>query len=393
MRRFFKYFLLCILAICIASTGLTVSSTAPAATYAKEFSGKTGYRSLTNDQRRCYGAIYTTLIDNFGVDEMVTYQDGTKHVGVQISLPAVIESFEEVQAIFTAFWRDNPQFFYVDNRYSVQHYTAFGKTVYTHISLLYTMNAADRLIADKTMENVIRDIVDSIPDTKDQYIKELRVHDALLNICTYDEEAAANTAANENKNVYSAYGALVEGRAVCEGYARAMQLLLTRVGIKSSLISGKSVKTGEGHIWNLVTINGSQYHLDATWNDVGSSPQHVYFNCTNAQLQRTHAIDKQFSDVTCGTLKDNFYVRSNLYLQTDDQTAIIDVIEDQLKNRSRCIEMRFSPQSYEGARAFLKDGRLTRELVNIEIYFTEYILWRYVLYSYDECYVLCLQPQ
>ncbi len=393
MRRFFQYVLLSILTVCIALSGLTVSDTAPAATYANEFKGKSGYRSLSNDQRQCYGAIYTTLIDKFGIDETVIYEDGSQCIGVQVSLPAVIQSFEDVQEIFTAFWRDNPQFFYVDNRYSVQYYTAVGKKIYTHISLLYTMSAADRLIADKTMESVIRSIVKNVPDTKDEYIKELRVHDALLRRCTYDEEAAAGNTTSENKNIYSAYGALVEGRAVCEGYARAMQLLLTRVGIKSSLISGKSVKTGEGHVWNLVTINGSQYHLDATWNDVGNTPQHVYFNCTNAQLKRTHAIDKQFSDITCGTLKDNFYIRSNLYLDTDDQETIIGIIADQLKNRSQSIEMRFSPQAYAGAQAFLKDGRLTRELVNIEIYFTDHILWRYVLYSYDECYVLCLQPQ
>ncbi len=386
MRRFLKRLLLALTAIVIILLGLSVSDAAPAK-YIDEYKNKSEYLSLSKKQKDCYDAVYTTLIDTFNKDERVTYKDGVQSIGVQVSLPGIMTSFDEVREVFTAVWRDNPQFFYLDNRYSVQHHTVFGREIYTDISLLYTMDVSRRIMAKRELESISNSILAGIPDTKDDFIKELRIHDALLNICTYDEETDKSDKLSENKNLYSAYGALVEGRAVCEGYARAMKLLLDRVGIKNSLISGKSVETGVGHIWNLVTINGYDYHLDATWNDVGNYPQHVYFNCTNNQIKSTHKIDKRYSSVTCGSVKDSYYIRNGLYLATDDHKTIMDLIAFHLKNDSNSIEMSFSPQAYESAREFLKDGRLTHEY----IYYTKNVLWRYTLYSYDGPHVLCLQ--
>lgn len=390
MRRFSKRLLLVLTAIVITLMGLTVSETAPA-TYIDEYKNKSGYLSLSEKQKNCYDAVYTTLTDTFDTDQMVTYKDGTQSIGVQVSLPGIITSFDEAREVFTAVWRDNPHFFHLDNRYSIQHSTMFGKEVYTDITLLYTMDSTQRARARKKLDAVVYKLTKDLPDTKDDYIKELRLHNALLEICTYDEEAAAADKPGKNKNVYSAYGALVEGRAVCEGYARAMQLLLTQAGIKSSLISGKAVNTGEGHIWNLVTINGYQYHLDPTWNDVNDRTQHVFFNCTTAQIKHTHNIDKQFNSIVCGAVKDNFYMRNNLCLQTADQEYLIDVIANQLAYRTDCIEIQFSPKAYKQAQEFLKNTSLTCEMVNAKLYYTHRYLWRYNLYSYDGIRVLCLQ--
>ncbi|MBU3101912.1 MULTISPECIES: transglutaminase domain-containing protein [Clostridium] len=63
----------------------------------------------------------------------------------------------------------------------------------------------------------------------------------------------------------SAYGALVNHQAVCEGYAKAVQLLCSKVGIPC-------VKAyGDNHMWNEVYVEGKWLMVDATWNDTGNN--------------------------------------------------------------------------------------------------------------------------
>ena len=60
-------------------------------------------------------------------------------------------------------------------------------------------------------------------------------------------------------------------RIVCEGYARAFQVLCNVKGIPSVIVDGqaKSSLNGnwEGHMWNFVQVDGSWYAVDVTWND------------------------------------------------------------------------------------------------------------------------------
>ena len=65
----------------------------------------------------------------------------------------------------------------------------------------------------------------------------------------------------------SAYGALVEKKAVCQGYAEAFQLLMRLAGIDCLTVSGSTRRRGdENHAWNLVKLPGEDYcHVDVTW--------------------------------------------------------------------------------------------------------------------------------
>lgn len=75
----------------------------------------------------------------------------------------------------------------------------------------------------------------------------------------------------------SAAGALVDGKCVCEGYARAFQLLCEQAGIDAVCILGNAKSNGEteGHMWNAVRIDGIWYYCDPTWNDTTSSTSYL----------------------------------------------------------------------------------------------------------------------
>lgn len=62
---------------------------------------------------------------------------------------------------------------------------------------------------------------------------------------------------------YTAKELLLEGTAVCQGYASAYYYLLGYLGIPVGLVRSSEM----GHIWNAVYINGHWYHVDTTWDD------------------------------------------------------------------------------------------------------------------------------
>ncbi len=107
-------------------------------------------------------------------------------------------------------------------------------------------------------------------DATSEYEKALILHDALVEGVFYQEAS----------NAHSSYGALVEGVAVCEGYAEAYQVLLEEVGIMSYVVRGWG--GGERHAWNLVRLDGKYYYTDVTWDDAGTGTEkpifYAYFN-------------------------------------------------------------------------------------------------------------------
>lgn len=97
-----------------------------------------------------------------------------------------------------------------------------------------------------------------ITDDMDVEDKIKVLHDYLITNVSYDmDKVNGNSAYNSN----SAYGSLIQGHAICSGYADAMAIFLTRLGIPNFKVSS------ETHVWNAVYINNKWYHLDATWDD------------------------------------------------------------------------------------------------------------------------------
>lgn len=73
------------------------------------------------------------------------------------------------------------------------------------------------------------------------------------------------------------YGIFNNKRAICSGYAKGLEYLGHRLGIKISYDSGWA--DGMGHAWNIVYVNNQWYMSDATWGKffVGQK----YFHDTN----------------------------------------------------------------------------------------------------------------
>ncbi len=95
---------------------------------------------------------------------------------------------------------------------------------------------------------------------KSEYEKIKAVYDYMCGHITYDEKRI------DEDISHTAYAAIVEGTAVCEGYALAAYRLMREAGVGCRYIGGspKSGK-GSGHAWNIVRIGNRYYYIDATW--------------------------------------------------------------------------------------------------------------------------------
>ena len=86
--------------------------------------------------------------------------------------------------------------------------------------------------------------------------KITKIHDY---ICNHVDYAYNST----EEQIYTAYGALCTGKAVCQGYAVLFYRLCKEAGLSVRVISG----TGNGgpHAWNIVRIGSKYYNVDCTW--------------------------------------------------------------------------------------------------------------------------------
>ncbi|PQZ54193.1 S-layer protein [Bacillus sp. MYb209] len=114
----------------------------------------------------------------------------------------------------------------------------------------------------------------------DDHEKVKAIHDYVVKHVSYDTSYKA----------YTAYEALANRSAVCQGYALLTYQLLKEAGIENHFVVG----TGDGqpHAWNLVKIENKWYHLDTTFDDPIPDEQgrvtYSYFNLSDEQIATNH---------------------------------------------------------------------------------------------------------
>lgn len=104
--------------------------------------------------------------------------------------------------------------------------------------------------------------------------KLLILHDRLVLWSSYDTTYTK----------YTARDILVDGTAVCQGYANAYYALAARLGITGGIV----VSDEMNHAWNAFVVNNYWYHVDTTWDDPVSDQvgrvSHKHFLKSNAAM-------------------------------------------------------------------------------------------------------------
>ena len=169
----------------------------------------------------------------------------------------------------------------------------------------------------------------------------LRIHEAIIDRTEYNFGSANALSAgvrNDEAAVrgMSAYACLVDGHAVCSGYAKAFQTVAEKFGIKAGRVQGIKLDGGGPHEWNYVYVDGQPYHLDVTWDDpvfakgVQGFRTYDYFCVTTEEILRTHGIDKGCDVPLCTARDCNFFVKMGVALDRYDFEKAADMIRAQI---------------------------------------------------------------
>lgn len=268
------------------------------------FNGTYSYDSKTN--------IAKLSIDNT-LFEFKVYEAGAKVNGKEVKLPAETRIDNQVVKV--------PAIAFVGNleRYDVIQfknnsilfrekgktdlYDSEGKLIstfdkeYIDKSWEERLNSFDKDIVKLVNDKVTKIIAEITEPGMTDYEKVLAVNRYLIDNVEYDNTLKSNV-----------FDAFVTGKSVCEGFAHAAGLILSRMGIENKYVVGYAGVNGYGdideyeiynyssnaHAWNMVKLDGKYYHLDTTFNAAslnGEKSNHnaySYFLLSDEQIMSDH---------------------------------------------------------------------------------------------------------
>lgn len=215
-----------------------------------------------------------------------------------------LSEYQITQAV-EAYKNDHPEVFWLKSYYEYENFD-----YETGIWLTYTMSGDKLVTAKKEFNTAVDTISKSVPYGT-ECEREEYIHNYIINNCDYDEEAAESEGVQGNEN--DAYGVFVDGKAVCEGYSKAFQVLCNKADIDCIQLMG--IVDSDNHVWNCVKIGGDWYQIDVTWDDVDDFiyDSHEYFNLTDSLMYEERTLSPKYSEIDAESFLNlkswcNFYV-------------------------------------------------------------------------------------
>ena len=189
-------------------------------------------------------------LEEYVVDALENFQTVIDVSAYQIPIAEASERYFQIV-------NNHPSLFYVINYVKTGYNPSTGMLVSYQVKYMEGDIQSQKAAFQKEVGKALSWVDNSMTDVE----KALAVHDYLVLDCEYDYDSYQSGAVPEVS--HSAYGALVEKKAVCDGYAKAYACILEELGISSKIVSSDVMS----HAWNLVSIGGAWYHVDATWDD------------------------------------------------------------------------------------------------------------------------------
>lgn len=190
-------------------------------------------------------------------------------------------------------------------------------------------------------ERVAREIIEQITPDMDDYDKLKFFHDYLVLNCKNDTESPYSD---------TIYGALVQKKALCEGYAKAFSYLCNLAGIENAIITGY---TKVPHMWNMVKLGGNWYHVDVTWDNPDDALHaeypdvilYQYFMVTDSVIENDHIIwTIPAVPPKANGRNENYFVREGFDINSEEEflTVSQNAVLNAVRNRERSAMVKFA---------------------------------------------------
>lgn len=284
---------------------------------------KNHFNALNSDQKKAYNHILTQVLT------------------AQEEFPSTIEvpmmTGEELTEVFQAVLYDNPTVICIgrDNQILTSNELCYFQPN-------YIMTPEQQREKNQQIDAVCETILADIPSDADEFEKELIIHDYIVNNCIYDVNASDSSS--------TAYSCIVEGYSACEGYSKAAKILLEKAGIECYTISGDSQNFDgetEGHMWNIVNIDGEYYHLDVTWDDPTTQDgietlSHLFMNVTDEDISVDHSNYR--SDFICNSTDANYFIKTDMIFDSFGNADSLRLKKLIARSDGRHLEIKFSSE-------------------------------------------------
>lgn len=221
------------------------------------------YNQLNKEQQKVYYAMREGLLK------------------MQESFPVLKLTNRELSDIYFMVRMDCPEIFY-SVKFSYRYYP---DSIAVELVPEYLFTKDKIKEHRQAMESRVKKLARQA-ESLDEKGKQLFIHDFIVKNVKYDKL--------KKEYSHEIIGALGNGVAVCEGIAKAVKILCDALGIwcivaLSEANPDKGIKYR--HAWNVVRINGTYYHMDATFDNTLSKDEVIrydYVNLSDKQIFRDH---------------------------------------------------------------------------------------------------------
>lgn len=306
-----------------------LTSSTPEIIYSEkaEISSYYGRGSLNSAEQKAYD-ILSKAVENFEKSAVIG----------ELSL-----SSESAAKVIQYFISDRPDIVGLSKSYMLKYYNS--SVVSVELSYNLTKSEADKKTAAAT--SVAASVVESLKN-KSTYDKIKGAHDWIIENTVYDS-AIVNASAEDKllSDSYNIYGVFVNRKAVCEGYAKAFQYLMYKLGIPCLMVYGET--SGGNHVWNCVSVDGQYYYIDLTMDDPvfknksDSFISYSYFLITESEISLTHTFQNEYNYPLpqADSKNMNYYIKEGRYLSAYNVDTVCSLIISDVNSGSRYSRMRF----------------------------------------------------
>ncbi len=257
------------------------------------FASYHGYEALNDMQKSVYCALKKSAHTFYTGQEnaqTVNYTGGSLPCFASISISRTSQlTPADMAKVLSMFRDDNPIYYFVGNSmlYSTSTSASTGEIYVTNLYVSCIDEYADGLARQQetaALNQTISDVLSNLSACATALERTTAAHDWICQTIEYAyDETGSPDASMQSHSIIGVFD-LQYGAAVCEGYAKAFQLLLNAVDVENYYIVG--LGNGGGHAWNMARMDdGFFYHFDATWDD---TTDNYYFAAGDSTFASSH---------------------------------------------------------------------------------------------------------
>lgn len=345
------------------------------------------YEQLSEDKKKVYAVILDTIVD---------FKEDLTLFPVQLT----VEDYYQIEEDIIS---DHPEIFWYRGGASV-YYDQKTKVV-KKVEMTYCMTCEEAKKRQEEIDIAISSFLGSLNSCMSDYEITKKAYEFIISSVEYDATALREGTANMNASdisqpddIRSIYGVFVNKKAVCAGYAKALQYILQHYNRECVYV------WNDDHAWNLIKMGNDYYHVDATWGD-GTNTfleqgwteriNYDFLGLTTEELERLedHTITNKLQIPECTSIEYNYHFQEGLIFYAYNYEQMKQIILNNLQMGNYFVTVKFANEQVYGECRynFVDCGQISQMIAEINAEWGMAVDTGYVYYSEDRLYTLGIE--